>query len=113
MPGALQWGEEATLSKSPGYQKWPDHHITEEPARQRMRVTLGATTLADSTNVLRVEEDGHPTRYYFPRADVRMDRLQSSQASTYCPFKGSARYFSVTDGGWGSTGCRLELRRSL
>ncbi|HEY3784812.1 MAG TPA: DUF427 domain-containing protein [Steroidobacteraceae bacterium] len=87
------------MSKAPGHQKWPDHRVTEEPISQRIRVTVGETTLADSTSVIRVEEDGHPTRYYFPTADVRMDRLQPSETSTHCPFKGSARYFSVVDGG--------------
>lgn len=83
------------MSKSPGHQKWPDHHLTERHLGQRIRVSVRGAVLADSTDVIRVDEDGNPARYYFPRADVRMERLQPSETTTQCPFKGSARYFSV------------------
>jgi uncharacterized protein (DUF427 family) len=60
-----------------------------------MRAQLGADVLAESSQVIEVEEDQNPPRYYFPRGDVRMDRLTPSATRTSCPFKGEASYFSL------------------
>lgn len=86
------------MSKSPGHEKWPDHKVHEEPLRQRVKVTVNDEVIADSTHVVRVDEDKHPARYYFPRADVKMAQLKRSPTTTQCPFKGTANYFDLTLG---------------
>lgn len=83
------------MSRSPGHQKWPDHKVSEAHVNRRVTVEIGGQTVADSADVIRVDEDGNPARYYFPRADVRMDRLERTMTSTVCPFKGTAHYFSL------------------
>ena len=83
------------MSKSPGHQKWPDHQVRETTVGQRMRVEIGGEVIADSADVIRLDESQHPTRYYFPRVDVEMNKLVRSSTTTACPFKGTARYFSV------------------
>ena len=86
------------MSKSPGHQKWPDHEVRETRVGQRIKVELDGEVIADSADVIRLDESEHPARYYFPRADVKMNKLVRSDTTTECPFKGSARYFSVVLG---------------
>jgi uncharacterized protein (DUF427 family) len=86
------------MSKSPGHQRHPDHKVIEHRVEQRMTVTIDGETLASSQNVIRVDEDHSPVRFYFPRADVKMDKLQSSATTSHCPFKGTARYFNINLG---------------
>jgi len=44
------------------------------------------------------EEGDYAPVYYFPRKDVRMERLSRTAHHTYCPFKGTASYFSLKGG---------------
>lgn len=83
------------MSKSPGHQKWPDHKVQEKHVEQRVQVELNGEIIADSDDVIKVEEDGNPDRYYFPRSDVKMNIFERSQSTTECPFKGTAHYFSL------------------
>jgi uncharacterized protein (DUF427 family) len=86
------------MGQSPGHQKQPQHKVVETHLAERVTVELGGQPLADSRDVIRVDEDGYPSRYYFPRADVRMDLLRRSSTTTQCPFKGTAHYFHIALG---------------
>ena len=86
------------MSKSPGHQEHPDHKVLERRLADRMQVAVNGEIVGDSRDVIKVEEDGYPARYYFPRSDVKMDRLERSATTTRCPFKGEARYFNLKVG---------------
>ena len=81
--------------KSPGHQKWPDHKVEEKHLLEKLEVEVGGEVVADSSDVIRVDEDENPARLYFPRSAVAMDKLEPSDTTTQCPFKGTARYFNL------------------
>jgi uncharacterized protein (DUF427 family) len=72
------------------------HTVTITPSDRHVEVRLGGALLANSDRPLLLDETGLPTRYYVPRADVRMELLHHVDHSTHCPFKGDASYWSVT-----------------
>lgn len=65
------------------------------PSGRRVRVEIGGETIADTTNASFLFETGLPTRYYIPKTDIRMDLLTPTDSVTKCPYKGTARYWSV------------------
>ncbi|MFQ5524104.1 MAG: DUF427 domain-containing protein [Acidimicrobiia bacterium] len=69
------------------------------PSSRRVRVEIDGVTVADSTNGAFLFETGLPVRYYLPKTDVRMDLLTPTDTRTACPYKGEARYWSVTVNG--------------
>jgi uncharacterized protein (DUF427 family) len=83
------------MNKAPGHQKWPDHKIKETHIPGKMAVEVDGKTIAESRDVILVEEDQNPPRYYFPRKDVDMTNLQPTITTTQCPFKGTAHYFNL------------------
>jgi uncharacterized protein (DUF427 family) len=85
----------------------PYHRIDTFSTSRRVEVHVNGVTLAASTRVQALYETALPIRYYFPRADVRLDLLQPSETVTECAYKGTARHWSavvdgriVTDVGW-------------
>jgi len=76
----------------------PADHIIIDSAGERVRVTLKGEVIADSRDAVAMKEGDYPVVYYFPRKDVRMDRLERTEHRSYCPFKGHASYFSFKGG---------------
>ncbi len=74
------------------------HTITTEQSDERVQIVVDGESLADSTRVVLLHETGLGVRYYFPKDDVRMDRLVKTDLQTHCPFKGDAEYWSARVG---------------
>jgi uncharacterized protein (DUF427 family) len=87
-----------TQAPAPGFKTNPDYRITFEPSPRRVRAVFNGATIADSTAAHLLFETRHLPIYYFPRRDVRMDLLQPTDHSTYCPYKGTASYWSIAVG---------------
>ncbi|MDD9348845.1 MULTISPECIES: DUF427 domain-containing protein [unclassified Mumia] len=78
-----------------------------EPTPSRVRVLVGDTVVADTTAALTLRESTYPPVVYVPRSDLDASVVSPTDTSTYCPFKGTASYVSITtpegiveDAGW-------------
>jgi uncharacterized protein (DUF427 family) len=87
-----------TQLPAPGFAANPDYKIIFERSPRRVRVQFNGETIADSTAAHLLFETRHLPIYYFPRADVRMDLLRATDHHTYCPYKGTASYWSIAVG---------------
>ncbi len=67
--------------------------------------TFSWEVVAESYRPHALFETTLPTRWYLPPDDVRWELLEPSDTVTRCPYKGTARYWSVRAGG--------ELHRDL
>jgi uncharacterized protein (DUF427 family) len=83
---------------APGFKSRPEHRIAVSPAGKRVHAAFAGEVIADTHEALAMKEGDYPVVYYFPRKDVRMERLERSTHSTHCPFKGDASYFSLKGG---------------
>lgn len=71
------------------------HRITVEQGTDHVRVVCDGQVVAESSRPLLLRETGYPVRHYLPPEDVRTDLLTPSETHTYCPFKGTAAYWSL------------------
>ncbi|TDU32618.1 uncharacterized protein (DUF427 family) [Panacagrimonas perspica] len=73
----------------------PEHPIDIELAGRRVTVKVDGKLIAQTENALELREAKYPPVLYIPRADVRMESLERSEHTTYCPFKGDANYYGI------------------
>jgi uncharacterized protein (DUF427 family) len=66
-----------------------------EADHRRIRVRHAGVDVADSRRALRVLETAGPPCFYLPPQDVRRDLLEPSPETTFCEWKGLARYWSL------------------
>jgi uncharacterized protein (DUF427 family) len=77
----------------------PDHPITIERNPSRVVVTLAGQVIADTREAWTLREAHYAAVLYIPRKDVDMTRLERTDHTTYCPYKGDCAYFSIPAGG--------------
>jgi uncharacterized protein (DUF427 family) len=90
------WFEEA--EQVHGHPRNPYHRIDILRSERRLRVDVGPTTLVDTTDTLVVYETALEPKLYVDPRHVRMDALERSATTTYCPYKGTASYWSYRAG---------------
>ncbi len=77
----------------------PHARVVGAASTRPVRVVIGGECVAETERARFLFETGMPTRYYIPAEDVRMDLLEPTDSSTRCPYKGTARYWSVRAAG--------------
>lgn len=70
-----------------------------EPDAREVVVRSGEVEIARTRKALRLLETASPPTFYLPRADVRADALVAASGTSYCEWKGEARYLTVVAGG--------------
>ena len=66
---------------------------------RHIQVVLGGQPVCDTRRSWQVLETSHPPTYYLPRADFAAGVLQPGSGSSYCEWKGPARYLDLVAGG--------------
>lgn len=69
------------------------------PSRRHVRILIQGKAVADTQRPILLFETGLITRYYIPKADVRIELLRDSPTVTRCPYKGLASHYSLDVGG--------------
>jgi uncharacterized protein (DUF427 family) len=69
-----------------------------ESTREHVVVRLGGSVIVDTVAALRVLETSHPPAYYLPRSAFAEGTLVPALGSSFCEFKGSAKYLTVRSG---------------
>jgi uncharacterized protein (DUF427 family) len=73
----------------------PYHRVDVVATKRHIRISLGGRLLAETERALALFESNLPTRWYLSAEDV-LAELGPSDTVTRCPYKGEARYHSVT-----------------
>jgi uncharacterized protein (DUF427 family) len=81
-----------------GHPRDPFHRVDVRLTSRPVRIETDGELVASTTRARLAYETGLPTRFYIPRADVRV-ALEPSSTRTYCPYKGEASYWSFSAGG--------------
>ena len=63
-----------------------------------VRIEVADVVVADTVRPTFLFETGLPRRIYIPKLDVRLELLEPTRTLTMCPYKGTARYWSVRIG---------------
>lgn len=71
--------------------------ITIRKAAGKWTVRSGGAILGETENALELSEDDLDPVIYFPRSDIAMAFLDTSDKKTHCPYKGDASYFSIVN----------------
>lgn len=76
----------------------PYHRVDVLHSSRHVQVVMLGEVVADSRRPRMLLETGLPARFYLPAADARMDLLLPSETRSQCPYKGSAKHWSVRVG---------------
>jgi uncharacterized protein (DUF427 family) len=80
--------------QAPGHPHDPFHRIDVHRSSRHVKVSLDGKLLAETKSPVLLFETGLPMRIYIDRRDVKVP-LAPSATRTFCPYKGTAIYWSI------------------
>ena len=91
------FGSRSRIEPGPGQESVWDYPRPPalEPVPERLRVMFAGQIIADTQSGYRMLETSHPPVYYLPPADVMTDALEAAAGTSFCEFKGRAKYWSI------------------
>jgi len=69
-----------------------------ERSGRHVQVMFDGEVIADTRRAVRVLETSHPPVYYIPPEDIRPGTLVTTERTSWCEWKGQARYYTVRSG---------------
>lgn len=82
-------------NKKSAWQEHPNYKIDISKIDKHICVLVNYEVIADSKQALLLCEQDHEPVYYFPREDVRFEKLHIIDTITYCPYKGEATHWAL------------------
>jgi uncharacterized protein (DUF427 family) len=73
----------------------PSTRVQILPSSRHVAIEVDGVTVADSSHPTLLHETHWPRRTYIPKLDIRMDLLTPTSSTSRCPYKGTARYWSL------------------
>jgi uncharacterized protein (DUF427 family) len=70
-----------------------------EDSTRHIQVIFNGVVIAETRRAKRVLETSHPPVYYIPPEDVRMAYLTPVRDTSFCEWKGAARYYTIAVNG--------------
>jgi uncharacterized protein (DUF427 family) len=67
-----------------------------EATGKHVEVIFNGVKIVDTHRAVRVLETSHPPVYYFPLEDVKFEYFTRTARTSYCEWKGSANYYTIT-----------------
>lgn len=93
---AITWFEEAEQVFA--HARDPHKRVDAIASSRHVQVVVEGQIVAETKRPILLFETWLPTRYYIPPEDVNMGWLRPSDTRSLCPYKGRARYWSITVG---------------
>ena len=69
-----------------------------ENVTRHIKIIFNNELIADTHRAKRILETSHPPNYYIPLDNIKTEYLTPSAHSTYCEWKGRARYYTLQVG---------------
>lgn len=60
-----------------------------------IKIVFNQITIAETRGAKRVLETSHPPVYYLPPEDIQMQYLKNAPGSSFCEWKGTAKYYDL------------------